>query len=283
MKKVGFFGLGEMGSAIAQRLLNVGHKVLSTKRGRYKDLEKNDKFFTYDTPCAVADHAEIIVFCVDTIKNLKQIVFSDNGLFKSKKLPNYFFDLGTGKPSYCNILSDEFSKFNKVYIDMPIGRTPAHALEGKLNLFISSNKKNLGENLDFIKDISENQYFVGNVGEGTKIKLINNFYGQAITFIYGNLLLTCNKENIDTDDLVKVMSAGPLYSDILGAIKPYYSELEEGSIEFSIMNGLKDLTYFKEEFKLDNDLVSLIINYFKKAVDNGYGKMSVAEISKYVD
>jgi len=283
MKKVGFFGLGEMGSAIAQRLLDVGHKVLSTKRGRYKDLKKNKNFCIYETPCSVADDAEIIIFCVDTIDNLKQIIFSDNGIIKSKKLPSHFFDLGTGKPSYCNILSDEFSKFNKVYIDMPIGRTPAHALEGKLNLFISSNKENIGENLDLIKNISENQFFVGYVGDGTKIKLINNFYGQAITFIYGNLLLTCNKEKIDQENLVKVMSAGPLYSDILGAIKPYYSELEEGSIKFSIMNALKDLTYFKEEFKKENDLVNLIISYYKKAVDNGYGKMSVAEISKYVD
>lgn len=281
--KIGFFGLGEMGASIAERLLICGHEILATKRGRYRHLQKNDNFKLYEDPCSIADDAEIIIFCVDTIENLEKIVFSDNGLLKSKNLPDYFFDFGTGKPSFCKKLYDEFLKYNKSYIDMPIGRTPSHALEGKLNLFISSEDKNLSGNIDLIKQISENQFFVGDVGEGTKLKLVNNFYGQAVTFIFGNLLMTCNEQKINQDNLVRIMSAGPLYSGILDAIKPYFNENEVGSVEFSIDNALKDLNYFNDEFVNGDDFVDLIISYFQKAVDHGYGKKSVAEISKYVN
>ena len=280
IKKVGFFGLGDMGAAISQRLLIKGYKILSTKRGKYKNFLNNKNFILKDNPCDVAVESDIIIFCVDTIKNLNQIIFSKKGILKANKIPKFILDLTTGKPSNCEYLSKVFIKKNKFYIDMPIGRTPAHAKEGKINLFISSKEKKLKECNPLIKAISENQFYVDNIGEGTKIKLLNNFYGQSITLIFGKLLKNSNKKNVNINNLVKIMSAGPLKSDILTAIKPYYEYDYKGAMEFSINNAYTDLIYFKEEFGSDK-LVNLIIRHFKFAVKKGHGKKSVANVSKF--
>lgn len=280
IKKIGFFGLGDMGSAITLRLLRKGYKIISTKRGNYKNFIKNKNFSLCKNPSDVAIESDIILLCVDTIENLNKIIFSKRGLLAANKIPKFILDLGTGKPSNCEHLSREFVKRNKIYIDMPIGRTPAHAKNGKINLFISSEKKNLKQSLQVIDIISENQFYVNKIGEGTKIKLLNNFYGQTITLIFGKLLKESNKKNVNIHNLVKIMSAGPLQSDILGAIKPYYEYNNKGSMEFSINNAYKDLKYFKEEFGSDK-LVDLIIRHFELAIKKGHGKKSVANVSKY--
>lgn len=282
MKKIGVFGLGDMGAAITHRLLKKNFQVISTKRGKYKDFIENNSFSVMTNPCDVGASSDIIIFCVDTIENLNKIIFSENGLLSSKRLPEYFLDLGTGKPSNCVNISNQFLKQDKIYVDMPIGRTPAHAREGKLNLFISAKKDELDKCLQIIQTISENQFYLDKVGEGTKIKLINNFYGQAVTLIFGQLLKVANEQNIEINNLVNVMSAGPLFSDILNAIRPYYEHDNIGAMEFSINNAYKDLIYFKEEFGT-NKLVNEVIKYFEKVIDNGFGAKSVAEVSKYAN
>ncbi len=283
MEKVGVFGLGDMGAAITHRLLKKNFEVISTERGKYMDFMENKSFSVMSNPCEVGANADIIIFCVDTIENLNKIIFSENGgLISSKKLPKYFLDLGTGKPSNCIDISNQFLKQDKIYVDMPIGRTPAHAREGKLNLFISAKKDELNECIQIIQTISENQFYLDKIGEGTKIKLINNFYGQAVTLIFGQLLQVANDQNIEINNLVNVMSAGPLFSDILGAIKPYYENDNKGAMEFSINNAYKDLIYYKEEFGT-NELINEVIKYFEKAIGNGFGAKSVAEVSKYAN
>ena len=100
--------------------------------------------------------------------------------------------------------------------------------------------------------------------------------------IFGQLLQIANDQNIEINNLVNVMSAGPLFSDILGAIKPYYENDNKGTMEFSINNAYKDLIYYKEEFGT-NELINEVIKYFEKAIGNGYGAKSVAEVSKYAN
>ena len=58
--------------------------------------------------------------------------------------------------------------------------------------------------------------------------------------IFGQLLQVVNDQDIEINNLVDVMSAGPLFSDILGAIKPYYENDNKGAMEFSINNAYKD-------------------------------------------
>ena len=166
---------------------------------------------------------------------------------------------------------------------MPIGRTPAHALRGEINLFISSKEEKIAKYSDLLNDIAENKIYLGDLGQGTKIKLFNNFYGQAITLIFGQILRQGKQHNLDLEKLLTVMSLGPLSSGMLDAIFPHFEDNLTGSIEFTISNAYKDLVYFKEEFGNQYPIVDLVLSSFETVISKGYGELSVGEVAKYVD
>ena len=79
------------------------------------------------------------------------------------------------------------------------------------------------------------------------------------------------------------MEAGPLGSNMLSAITDYSKGNKKNNMEFSISNAYKDLMYFKEELvKENNPLIDIVISTYKKAIKNGYGNKSVAEIYKFI-
>ena len=283
--RLGFFGLGEMGTNIALRLLDCNQEIYSVKRGNFHQFKNKKNFFFEENPKEIANQVEGIILCIDTKENLQEIIYSEDGILNSSNKPSFILDLSTGLPSFVKKIHDDLKKVNISYIDSPIGRTPQHALEGKLNLFVSCKESQVDQNqLNLLGMISENRFFFDNISDGTKLKLLNNFYGQYTTLIFGETLSINNKNFKSPDDLLRIMSAGPLYSPILDAIKPYYDDSNNGSMLFSIENALKDLKYFREDFLTEeNALVDLIIGKFEKAVKNGFGQESVAKVASYVD
>tara|TARA_B100000941_G_C28497392_1_gene551814 strand:+ start:389 stop:1243 length:855 start_codon:yes stop_codon:yes gene_type:complete len=283
--RLGFFGLGEMGTNIALRLLDCNQEIYSVKRGNFHQFKNKKNFFFEENPKEIANKVEGIILCIDTKENLQEIIYSEDGILNSSNKPSFILDLSTGLPSFVKKIHDDLKKVNISYIDSPIGRTPQHALEGKLNLFVSCKESQVDQNqLNLLGMISENRFFFDNISDGTKLKLLNNFYGQYTTLIFGETLSINNKNFKSPDDLLRIMSAGPLYSPILDAIKPYYDDSNNGSMLFSIENALKDLKYFREDFLTEeNALVDLIIGKFEKAVKNGFGQESVAKVASYVD
>jgi 2-hydroxy-3-oxopropionate reductase len=283
--RLGFFGLGEMGANIALRLLDCNQEIYSVKRGNFHQFKNKKNFFFEENPKEIANQVDGIILCIDTKENLQEIIYSEDGILNSSNKPSFILDLSTGLPSFIKKIHDDLKKVNISYIDSPIGRTPQHALEGKLNLFVSCKESQIDQNqLNLLDMISENRFFFDNISDGTKLKLLNNFYGQYTTLIFGETLSINNKNFESPDDLLRIMSAGPLYSPILDAIKPYYDDSNNGSMLFSIENALKDLKYFKEDFLTEeNALVDLIIGKFEKAVKNGFGQESVAKVASYVD
>ena len=284
MRKIGFFGLGLMGGNIVENLLQKNYQILTNKRGRSLDIKnKFRNLELFDQASHIAGNCELLASCVDTVQNLEEIVYGKNGILEAESLPEYFFDFGTGRPSFSKKLYNDLQLKGCTYIDMPIGRTPAHALRGEINLFISSKEEKIAKYSDLLNDIAENKIYLGDLGQGTKIKLFNNFYGQAITLIFGQILRQGKQHNLDLEKLLTVMSLGPLSSGMLDAIFPHFEDNLTGSIEFTISNAYKDLVYFKEEFGNQYPIVDLVLSSFETVISKGYGELSVGEVAKYVD
>jgi 3-hydroxyisobutyrate dehydrogenase-like beta-hydroxyacid dehydrogenase len=283
-KKIGFIGLGLMGSNMVRRLLNENYEVVSVNRGSAKLISKEFSNFKISSSIkVVCSEVDLLLTCVDTADNLKNLFFSDDGVLASDKIPTTVIDFTTGKPSTCEEIALALKNHGSKYIDAPIGRTPAHALSGSLNLFLGCKKTEIMEVMDVLDDLAENLIFLDKLGSGTKIKLLTNYYGQLTTLVFGLILKSCDNAGVAKRDLVDVMLLGPLGSPMLEAIATHFKDNQVGDIEFSIKNALKDLQYYQDEISPNDEFCDLLVRNFLKVVDNGKGSESVGEIAKYVE
>ena len=107
-------------------------------------------------------------------------MYGDDGVIAGLSDGKVVIDFGTSLPSSTNKIGADVAKADGHYLDSPIGRTPAHARDGLINLMCSGEKAAYDKVEPVLKDIGENVFYLGDLGSGHTIKLINNFFGKHI-------------------------------------------------------------------------------------------------------
>ena len=89
-------------------------------------------------------------------------------------------DFGTSLPASTKTLGDEVASAGGHYLDAPLGRTPAHAKDGLLNIMCAGDETAYNKVLPVLNDLGENVFHLGALGSGHTVKLINNFFGMTV-------------------------------------------------------------------------------------------------------
>lgn len=129
-------------------------------------------------------------------------------------------------------------------LDAPLGRTPAHAREGKLNIMASGDQATFGRVKEVLELLGENVFHLGELGTGHTIKLINNFFGMTMANTLAEAFATAERAGVGSRQLYDVMSAGPLHSGMMDFVAAYAVDKDPNKLEFSIRNARKDVTYY---------------------------------------
>lgn len=277
-KTVGIIGLGKMGLPIANNLMTKGYSVYSNDyRKKTKSLIKICK-----SKKEIFEKTDVLFLCLSNSKQVKKFLLEKNIFLNLKKKPKFIIDLGTSDPKVTKKIYHVLKKINIKFIDSPMGRNPEAALKGKLNLMMGCRSKDIKNIKSLMFTIAENIFFMNKVGDGHKIKLINNYYGQSITILFLEILKILKKNKIKSENFLKVIEAGPLYSPILKSIFKLNFKNDKKQMEFSISNAHKDLMYFKKFFKrnLTTKILSDVMKILALNIRNKKGFLSVGKSIK---
>tara|TARA_B100000989_G_scaffold298918_1_gene291031 strand:+ start:3831 stop:4673 length:843 start_codon:yes stop_codon:yes gene_type:complete len=277
-KTVGIIGLGKMGLPIANNLMTKGYSVYSNDyRKKTKSLIKICK-----SKKEIFEKTDVLFLCLSNSKQVKKFLLEKNIFLNLKKKPKFIIDLGTSDPKVTKKIYHVLKKINIKFIDSPMGRNPEAALKGKLNLMMGCRSKDIKNIKPLMFTIAENIFFMNKVGDGHKIKLINNYYGQSITILFLEILKILKKNKIKSENFLKVIEAGPLYSPILKSIFKLNFNNDKKQMEFSISNAHKDLMYFKKFFKrnLTTKILNDVIKILALNIRNKKGFLSVGKSIK---
>jgi 3-hydroxyisobutyrate dehydrogenase len=168
-------------------------------------------------------------------------------------------------------------------IDAPLGRTPAHAIDGLLNIMAAGDKGTFEQVKPVLDVLGENVFHLGALGAGHTTKLINNFMGMTTVCAMSQAFAVAKLAGVDGQQLFDIMSAGPSNSPFMQFCKNYAVD-GVSDLGFSLDNANKDLGYFVE---MVSDLGSQTLiaqstsANLQAAVDAGQGKGNVPEIFDY--
>ncbi|MEL6101630.1 MAG: NAD(P)-dependent oxidoreductase [Pseudomonadota bacterium] len=245
---IGFIGLGLMGSAMVGRLLDKGYtmRVMANRSRAKVDAAVARGATEAATPRELATGCDIVMLCVDTSASVEGRMRGPDGVIAGIKDGAIVIDFGTSLPASTRELGKEIAAAAGTYLDAPLGRTPAHAKDGLLNIMCSGDKMAYDSVRPVLEDLGENVFHLGALGTGHTIKLINNFYAQACANAMAESFAIADVMGVDRQSVYDVMSAGPLKSGMMDFIAAYALEGNDQNLAFSIKNAAKDVGYYAQ-------------------------------------
>ncbi|MFK7751390.1 MAG: NAD(P)-dependent oxidoreductase [Sedimentitalea sp.] len=248
---IGFIGLGLMGGAMAGRLQDQGYalSVLGNRDRTYLDAAIARGATEAKTAKEVAQASDIVMLCMGTSDHVESRMRGDEGVIAGLRAAATVIDFGTSLPGSSRTLAGEVSAAGGTYLDAPLGRTPAHAKDGLLNIMASGDKVAFDRVEPVLQDLGENVFHLGDIGSGHTIKLINNFFGMTVANAMAEAFAMADLAGVDRAKVYNVMSAGPLHSGMMDFVKAYGVDGDATKLEFAIKNAAKDIGYYAQMAK----------------------------------
>lgn len=243
---IGFIGIGLMGSAMCHRLLDQGYSLsLLANRSRERVEKLLARGATEATSAKeLAAGSDVVMLCVDTSASVEGRIYGADGILAGLKKGAVVVDFGTSLPASTQKIGKDVSAAGGGYLDAPLGRTPAHALEGQLNIMCAGEDATFSKVESVLKDLGENVFHLGALGTGHTIKLINNFFGMTVANAMAEAFAMADKAGVDREKVYDVIAAGPLRSGMMDFVKAYAVDGNADMLEFSVRNARKDVGYY---------------------------------------
>lgn len=243
---IGFIGLGLMGGAMCQRLLDLGYDltIMANRTRTQVDAAVARGAIEVATARDVAAASDIVMLCMDASASVEGRMRGDDGVIAGLKPGATVIDFGTSLPGSTRVLADEVAAAGGAYLDAPLGRTPAHAYEGQLNIMCAGDLAAYEAARPTLLDLGENVFHLGASGSGRTIKLINNFFGMTTTMAMCEAFAMADAAGVERGMLFDVMSAGPLKSGMMEFVKGYAVDGDPSQLAFALKNAKKDVEYY---------------------------------------
>ncbi|MDN3475186.1 NAD(P)-dependent oxidoreductase [Pseudoalteromonas sp. APC 3355] len=281
---IGFIGLGLMGGNMAENLQNKGYELIVmdlSKDAVAACVARGAK--TASTAKELAEGSDIVMFCLTTSAVVEKIVYAEDGILAGIKEGAVLVDFGTSIPSSTKKIGADLAAKGAGMIDAPLGRTPAHAKDGLLNIMAAGDIDTFNKVKPVLEDQGENVFHLGELGAGHTTKLINNFMGMTTVCAMSQAFAVAELAGVDRQQLFDIMSTGPSNSPFMQFCKNYAVD-NVSDLGFSIANAKKDLGYFLqmvEDLGTESKIAEGSSANLQAAFDAGMGQGNVPEIFDY--
>ena len=281
---IGFIGLGLMGGNMAECLQNKGFTL--NVMGRNKDAvgaATARGAIEVSTPKELAENSDIVMLCVTTSEVVESLIYGDDGILAGIKEGAVVIDFGTSIPASTRKIGADLAAKGAGMIDAPLGRGPAQAKEGLLNIMAAGDKDTFDKVKPVLEEQGENVFYVGALGAGHTTKLINNFMGMTTVCAMSQAFAVAKRAGIDGQQLFDIMSSGPSNSPFMQFCKKYAVD-DISDLGFTIANANKDLGYFVqmvEDMGTRAQIAEGTAQNLQAALDSGMGDANVPEIFDY--
>lgn len=282
---IGFIGLGLMGGNMVENLQKRGFQVnvMDLSKDAVARVIERGNATEYTSAKELAAASDIVQFCLTTSAVVEKIVYGEEGVLAGIKPGSVLVDFGTSIPASTRKIGADLAAKGAGMIDAPLGRTPAHAKDGLLNIMAAGDIETFNKVKPVLAQQGENVFHLGALGAGHTTKLINNFMGMTTVTAMSQAFAVADKAGVDRQQLFEIMSTGPSNSPFMQFCKNYAVD-GVSDLGFSIANANKDLGYFLtmvEDLGSESLIAQGTSTNLQAAVDAGMGNGNVPEIFDY--
>lgn len=173
-RRIGFLGLGYMGSRMARRLLDAHHRVTVYNRSvdKAQPLLRAGASFA-ETPGAVAAESDVILYSLADDAAVREVVLGRDGVLTGVRRGSILIDLSTVLPETSRAVSTSALSNGVVALDAPVSGSTVQAEQGALIIFVGGDREAYESSGPIFDTLGRHQY-MGGSGAGATMKLVTN-------------------------------------------------------------------------------------------------------------
>ena len=283
--KIGFIGLGIMGSRMAANLLKNNYELLIYNRTQAKAdilISKGAKLL--DTPAAVASASDVLITMLSTPEAVIETAKGENGFLHSMKNNAIWIDSSTVNPSFSLQMEQKAKAYKIKFLDAPVAGSKDPAEKGELTFLVGGDKENLDQVRELFEIMGKKIIHLGPPGSGTSMKMIiNMMLGQSMA-AFSEAMTLGRKLGFKDEELMDVLLDGPAVAPFLSAKKEKFEHDDYGT-EFPLKWMYKDL-YLAAMTAYENNLAMPFLNagkeLYAQAKSNGYAEKDFSALFQYL-
>ncbi|MCF8233868.1 MAG: NAD(P)-dependent oxidoreductase [Bacteroidales bacterium] len=283
--KIGFIGLGIMGSRMAMNLLkNVTElNVYNRTKSKADELLEQGAVWN-ESPAKLAKDCDVVFTMLSTPKAVGEVAFGEDGFVEQMKKGALWLDCSTVNPSFSRMVADSVLKQNKRFMDAPVAGSLKPAENGELVFLVGGEPTDFDEIRYLLEYMGKAIHHLGSVGKGSSAKMVvNSMLGQAMV-AFSEAIALGKSLDLDNDKLFEILIGGPLTAPFIG-LKEEKLKNSEYSPEFPLKWMHKDLNLAAWS-AYENNCVLPALNAGKEiysgAKANGMGDLDMSAVYDYM-
>jgi 3-hydroxyisobutyrate dehydrogenase len=216
MDRVGFIGLGTMGSAMAANIVRAGFPLTVWNRtaGRAPELAGLGASFA-ETPAAVAADSDIVVICVSDTPDVESVLFGAAGVAAGAREGTLVIDCSTIAPSGSWKFAERLDGLGLAMVDAPVSGGSEGARNATLTIFVGGHERDVERARPVLTAMGRTITHVGPIGAGQAVKAVNQVILAGAYLGVAEGIVLAIKAGLDVSQVIEALGGGAAQSWVL--------------------------------------------------------------------
>jgi 3-hydroxyisobutyrate dehydrogenase-like beta-hydroxyacid dehydrogenase len=286
--KIGFVGVGVMGSRMAKNLAKAGHSltVYDADSATTAKVAADIGGTAAASPRDVAAASEIVITMLPNGHVVRDVVFGEKGLAEGFKPGSMLLDTSSAEPWIAREIGDRLAEQQVEMVDAPVSGAEEGARTATLVFMCGGTDKALARARPLLELMGKHVFHVGPLGAGHTMKAINNVTTALSFLCTAEALLVGKSYGLNAKAMLDVMnvSTGYSFASQNRILNDVITRKFEDQFKLALM--LKDMGIARqlgEAHELPTPMMDLGTERWQKAVETLGDKAVTTEIVRFVE
>ncbi len=284
--KIGFMGLGIMGTPMAANLLKAGYAVMVYNRTPEK-AEPLVKLGagSASNPKALAKAADVVIAMVTGPEALGHLLWGPDGAGGAFNHSKVFINMSSVSPGYTRSLARELEPTGVTFIDAPVSGTKKPAEDGTLIILAGGPQDKIKELEPLLLAMGKKVVYCGAAGQGSMMKMFINLLLGMMMEGFAEALNFGKLGGLSTEAMLDTVYSGPLNCAMFEVKAPNLQN-KNYPTAFPLKHMTKDAKFVVDtayELGAPVPVGQMILHLYRTGVAQGWGDEDLSAIAKVLE
>lgn len=284
--KIGFVGLGIMGSAMAANLIKAGFDVTVWNRSAEKCAALAEMGAgVAASPRMVAECSDVVIGMMADPHAVLSVRDGADGIVAGLKPGTGYLDMSTVDAETSIESARLAHERGALFLEAPVAGSRKPAEDATLTIMAAGDRPLYDTALPALEAMGKKILFLGDVGNAARMKLANNLVMSGMLTALCEGMALASGSGLDTAQFLEVLDSGAVSNPMFRLKGPQISANREFPAAFPLKHMQKDLRLalrLAEEIGQPLFATATVNELYKKALAEGLGESDFAAVSRVI-